>query len=316
MRSEFDFIQNIKNKYGLAKVGDDCAVLPKDDKTDMVVTTDMLVEDIDFRLDWTTPELLGAKTLAVSLSDIAAMGATPTWAMLSLGITKDIWNSDFVDRFYEGWFAMAEKFGVELVGGDTSKTPDKLVIDSIVSGEVGRNKVIFRSSARAGHSIFVSGTLGAAAGGLRLLEGGERLDEDVLTAKRNLILRQLNPQPKLVLANILQSRDLVSSMIDISDGFSSDLAHLCKASGVGATIENIPVDENLYAHFQNDEAMQMALHGGEDFELLFTVPHEKISDVNKLSVFCVGTTSTNIEIIEFIHAGKAEILEPKGYRHF
>jgi thiamine-monophosphate kinase len=122
-KSEFEFIENIRRRYNLSKIGDDCAVLPKDSKTDLVITTDLLVEDIDFRLEWTTPEFLGHKALAVSLSDVAAMGAKPVWAMLSIGIPELIWKTDFVEKFYEGWFAMANKFNVELVGGDVSKTP-------------------------------------------------------------------------------------------------------------------------------------------------------------------------------------------------
>lgn len=316
MPTEFQFIQNIKKKYGLKYVGDDCAVLPKDDKTDMVVTADMLVEDIDFRLDWTTPEFLGHKALAVSLSDIAAMGATPKWAMLSIGLSESLWNSDFADRFYEGWHALATEFNVELVGGDVSRTPDKIVIDSVVGGEVPKSEAVLRSTAKPGDAIFVSGTLGSAAGGLKILEGGERFDENGPDATRNLILRQLQPQPRLKLANTLQSQYLVSSMIDISDGFSSDLAHLCEASCVGATIDNVPVDENLHADFSIEDAFQLALHGGEDFELLFTVPQEKITEAEKLSVFRVGIISSNIEVIDLARGTKTTVLRPKGYRHF
>src|SRR5215203_4145744 len=115
MPSEFEFIRNIKEKYGLRNVGDDCAVLPKDSNTDLIITADMLVEDIDFRLDWTTPEMLGHKALAVSLSDIAAMGGTPKWAMLSIGIPADVWDGKFVDKFYTGWFALAREHKVELI---------------------------------------------------------------------------------------------------------------------------------------------------------------------------------------------------------
>ena len=148
MRSEFDFIQNIKQEYGLEHVGDDCAVLPKDSETDMVVTADMLVEDIDFRLEWTTPEALGHKALAVSLSDVAAMGAEPKWAMLSLGVPEQLWSSSFLDQFYEGWHTLAERYGVELIGGDVSRVPSKLVIDSVVGGETPKGRAIRRSGAR------------------------------------------------------------------------------------------------------------------------------------------------------------------------
>ncbi len=136
MMSEFEFIENIRRKFSVAKIGDDCAVLPKDSKTDLVITTYLLVEDIDFRLDWAKPEFIGHKALAVSLSDVAAMGAKPVWAMLSIGVPTQIWKTNFVEKFYDGWFSLAKKFDVELVGGDVSKTPDKIVIDSIVAGEV------------------------------------------------------------------------------------------------------------------------------------------------------------------------------------
>ena len=161
-RSEFDFIQNIKNKFLLGRVGDDCAVLPKNDKTDLLVTADMLVEEIDFRLAWTTPGLLGHKALAVSLSDIAAMGGQPVWAMISIGVPEKLWKTDFLDRFYDGWFALARQFNVELVGGDVSRTPDKVTIDSIVGGEVEKGRAVLRSSANPGDAIFVTGTLGGA----------------------------------------------------------------------------------------------------------------------------------------------------------
>src|SRR5262249_33585904 len=150
MISEFKFIQNIKKKYSLDKVGDDCAVLPKDDKTDMVITADMLVEDIDFRLGWVSPGDVGHKSLAVSLSDIAAMGGIPKWAMLSIAVPTDQWESSFLDRFYEGWHGLAKRFSIVLIGGDISRSPDKIVIDSIVGGEVPRGKAILRSGAKPG----------------------------------------------------------------------------------------------------------------------------------------------------------------------
>src|SRR5215204_3600852 len=142
MQNEFDLIRNIKSEYDLKFVGDDCAVLPKDSKIDLVITADMLVEDVDFRLKWTTPEFLGRKALAISLSDIAAMGAKPKWAMLSIGIPENVWRGKFVDRFFKGWFALANHHKVDLVGGDISRTPDRVTIDSIVAGEVRKGKAI------------------------------------------------------------------------------------------------------------------------------------------------------------------------------
>jgi thiamine-monophosphate kinase len=153
MKSEFDFIEKIRRRAQSASIGtgigDDCAVIPKDSKTDLVITADLLIEDVDFRLEWTTPELIGHKALVVSLSDAAAMGAKPVWAMLSIGIPEKIWKTDFVDEFYEGWFRLAKKFGVGLIGGDVSRTPDKIVIDSIVAGEAKKGKAVLRSGAKA-----------------------------------------------------------------------------------------------------------------------------------------------------------------------
>ena len=316
MKSEFEFIQNIKGKYSLNKIGDDCAVLPKDDKTDLVITADMLVEDIDFRLEWTTPEFLGHKALAVSLSDIAAMGAEPKWGMLSIAVPETLWTDDFVERLYDGWHNLAAEFSVELIGGDVSRSLGKLVIDSVAGGEVGGCEAVFRSTARPGETIFVSGTLGAAAGGLRLLEDGERFGENLTEVDKSLILRQLQPTPRVDLAKILQSRNLVSSMIDISDGFSSDLTRVCEASGLGAIVNNIPADGDLLARFSSAEAMPLALHGGEDFELLFTVPAEHLSEVRRLPVRAVGITSAKVGVIELMDGNRRSILEAKGYRHF
>src|SRR5687768_188077 len=270
MRSEFEFIRNIKEKYGLKRVGDDCAVLPKDSKTDLVVTADMLVEDVDFRLAWTTPELLGHKALAVSLSDIAAMGATPKWALLSIGVPESIWKGDFVDRFYHGWFEIAATHKVELIGGDVSRTPDKVVIDSVAAGEVATGRAVMRSGAKAGDSIFVTGSLGGAAAGLDLLEAGT-LYSKVRGKKGRLLERQLRPTPRIEIGKYLSSRSLASSMIDVSDGLGSDLYHMCHASGVGAIInlDDIPLDENLNQLTVVDRRA-FAIGGGEDFELLFT----------------------------------------------
>src|SRR4051812_44291896 len=134
MRGEFEFIEKIRKRartpFAKVGIGDDCAVLQTDSTHHLVITTDLLVEDIDFERDWVIPEYLGHKALAVSLSDIAAMGGTATWAMLSIGIPDDIWSTDFIDEFYRGWFQLAEQYSVPLIGGDVSRTPDKIVVDS------------------------------------------------------------------------------------------------------------------------------------------------------------------------------------------
>ncbi len=313
MRSEFDLINNFKKKYSLQSVGDDCAVLPKSDTHDLIITADMLVEDIDFRIHWTKAEYLGHKTLAVSLSDIAAMGGKPLWAMLSIAVPESLWNSGFLDEFYDGWHKLAAKFGVDLVGGDISRSPDKLMIDSIVGGEVPKGRAILRSTAKPGDLIYVSGSLGGAAGGLSLLETGK------VKEVSELILRQLRPGPRNDLAQQLSTQNIPTAMIDLSDGLSADLAHICSASGVGAKIyaDRIPIDQNLAeAAFDRKTALDLALNGGEDFELLFTANRSGESALAGMDVTCIGEITDKTGLAEIIDEQGTTQLEPNGFRHF
>jgi thiamine-monophosphate kinase len=317
MRSEFEFIHNIKKKYGLVHVGDDCAVLPKDAETDLLVTADMLVEDVDFRLEWTSPELLGAKALAVSLSDIAAMGGTPRWAMLSIGIPHAVWGSPFVDKLYEGWHTLAEHHKVEMIGGDVSRTPEKVVIDSVVLGEVGKGRAILRSGARAGDSIFVTGSLGGAAGGLLLLESGT-VYAGAAKWQQNLISRQIRPTARVDTGLAICGWEAATAMIDLSDGLSSDLAHICESSGVGARLDasEIPVDPDLDGlAMSRDQRLGLALNGGEDFELLFTVPGNAAlpDDIPALKI---GVITDDAGVLELLADGSITHLAPRGFKHF
>lgn len=320
MQSEFDFIEKVrrKNQFSSAKIGigDDCAVVSKDSKNDLVITTDLLVEDIDFRLKWTTPEFLGHKSLAVSLSDVAAMGAKPVWAMLSIGVPENLWKTGFIEKFYDGWFKLAEKYNVQLIGGDVSKTPDKLVIDSIVAGEIKKDKAILRSTTQVGDLIYVTGELGGAAAALKFLENGERYEN---SKQKNLLLHQLAPVPQTEIGQLLSKNNLATAMIDLSDGLSGDLAHLCRESRVGAVIyaDKIPVDKNISANFGDFSEI---LNGGEDFELLFTVNRKKISRLEKVlkshRISQIGFVTENVDKIKLIDDGKSEILEPESFRHF
>ncbi|PYS86933.1 MAG: thiamine-phosphate kinase [Acidobacteria bacterium] len=313
MKSEFQFINSIKDRFSLSEVGDDCAVLPKDKDSDLLISADLLVQDVDFRLEWSNPADIGHKSLAVSLSDIAAMGGTPLWGLLSLAVPKSLWNDDFLDNFYEGWHFLAKKHGVELVGGDISSTTGKFVIDSIVVGEVPKDRAIRRSGANPGDHIYVSGTLGGAAGGLRLLETSQ------IHPKLHLIEKQLRPAPQVELGKQLNALGIVTSMIDISDGLSSDLAHICRSSGVGASIniEKIPIDPNLAETFPDrDENLELAINGGEDFELLFTVSPEDADQLRSLDVVSIGTITEHTDILEIFQKGNTKELRPGGFRHF
>lgn len=317
--NEFDFIKNVKNRFGLELVGDDCAVLPKDLVSNLLITTDALVEDVDFRLDWTTPELVGHKALAVSLSDVAAMGGNPEWALLSIAVPEVLWNTKFLDQFYDGWHELARKHEVKLVGGDISRSPSKLFIDSTVGGSVARDKAVMRSGARPGDSIYVTGPLGAAAAGLRLLNENVRLSIGESDDRYSILMKQLRPEPHVEAGKQIGALGIASSMIDLSDGVSSDLAHICRASGVGAVINanDIPFDSGLIEIAGSINGMlNLALHGGEDFELLFTVPPEKIFMPELEDFFRIGEVTANIGAIELIRDGEAELLPPGGYRHF
>lgn len=315
MPKEFEFISQIKQKFSLDKIGDDCAVLPKNETHDMLITSDLIVEDIDFRRSWMIPEFLGHKALAVSLSDIAAMGGTPIYSMLSIGIPEDIWQTDFVDEFYEGYFKLAKLFDVELIGGDVSKTPDKIVIDSTVIGEVEKDKAILRSGAKVGDLIFVMNRLGGASAGLKLLESGEKLEN--VTGWRSALIRQ-QIMPNIFFAGS-KTKELITSMIDISDGLSSDLMHICKASQVGAKIfaDKIPLHDRLRGITKIfSEQLEFALHGGEDFVLLFTADSKKNFPVFFKGFHCIGEVTANVGMIELISDRKSTILQPKGYQHF
>jgi thiamine-monophosphate kinase len=211
-------------------------------------------------------------------------------------------------------------FGMQgLVGGDISRTPDKIVIDSIVCGEVPKGTAVLRSGARPGDSIYVTGEIGGAAAGLKLLESGKRCRYKSGPKIDSLLLRQLNPFPRVREGVHLRSKQITSAMIDLSDGISSDLAHLCAESGVGAIIysELLPIDHNLKRIFPSPgEQLELALNGGEDFELLFTSKSKKVALSKSAGYTRIGEITATAGIIALMHDGRSTILDPKGFRHF
>ncbi|HEV2884044.1 MAG TPA: thiamine-phosphate kinase [Pyrinomonadaceae bacterium] len=335
--NEFDFLKKLRelardraDSSGLIKgIGDDAAVLKSLAGSGFVVSTDLLVEGIDFRLETTFPSFLGHKSLAVSLSDLAAMGARPRWALLSVGVPKHVWESGFIDQFYSGFFELAERYGVTLVGGDLSRTSDKIVIDSIAIGTCQSDNAVCRSGAKPGDQLYVTGFLGDAAAGLRLLDRGARLHSEKITSADihsvdPLLLAQLRPEPRVGWGILLGEQRLATSMIDVSDGLSSDLNHLCDESDVGALVDAslIPIDR-LVTEICGRRALDplmLALHGGEDFELLFTVSPQ---DVSRLPARVDGSPITRIgEITEasqgvrILEGSRTWDLEPGGWEHF
>lgn len=288
-------------------IGDDCAVIAGAGGFDLLVTTDLLLEDIHFRRQWQDPDSLGHKALARSLSDIAAMGGTPHYAFLSLALPRGV-AGRWVDEFFAGMFRLADATGVTLAGGDTASSRSGVVADIIVIGEAPRGKAIMRSGARPGDAIWVSGDLGGAAAGLELLRKAKKL------ARRKEVLRPLfYPQPRLALGRLLSRRGLASAMIDLSDGLSIDLSRLCEASGVGARIDAEAIPRLPSTPFEK------ALHGGEDFELLFTVPPSHAKRVPK-QVGGVRLTRIGQVIrgrrLRLVRAGREDPLPVLGFQHF
>src|SRR5215216_2706558 len=335
MRSEFDFINTLHQRVAsssesiVAGIGDDAAVFRSAAGKETIITADLLVEDIDFRRTTTPPYLLGHKALAVSLSDIAVMGARPLWSLVSIGVPDDIWQTGFVERLYDGLLDLANRYGVQLIGGDTSRTTDNIVIDSIVTGECTAGTSVMRSGAHPGDQIFVTGSLGAAAAGLRLIERGAHLAEQNLDDEDSqkldyVLLRQLRPEPRVGWGMVLGEERLATSMIDLSDGLSSDLNHLCEASGVGAWIDSslLPVDDRVteLCGRRALDPLQLALHGGEDFELLFTVKPGDIARlprrVDGVEIKHVGEITNASEEVKISEGSRTWELKPGGWKHF
>lgn len=326
---EFGFIEKIraslkaKNPSVVLGVGDDAAILRPSPGHELVFTTDMLVEGRHFDFKWITPWQLGAKSMAVNISDCAAMGAKPTAAVVSLGIPKDYPLKD-LEAFYDGLQGWGEQYGVQIVGGDTVGS-DKLVVNIALLGEVESGKALRRSGAKAGDALFVTGTLGDSAAGLHtLLHPSEKGKETAAL----LVKQHLTPTPRFNLGRALSTKKLASSAIDISDGLSSEIHHLCEESGVGAEIheEALPVSASLthYCDENRLDPLGFVLNGGEDYELLFTVPLSRISEaVQKLpgetgvAVKSIGRMVPKAKGVTLItRKGERKALEAKGYDHF
>jgi thiamine-monophosphate kinase len=326
---EFTLINRIKSK-GLningdvvVGIGDDAAVLEFDRTSYQVITVDTLVEDVHFKKDWITPQQFGYKAAAVSLSDIAAMGATPTYALFSLMIPPDV-DANFVEKVYDGIYKLCSRYRVQVVGGNIARS-EKLIIDSILMGNVKRNRLLTRSGAKVGDVVAVTGNLGSAAGGLQILQ-----DLKVnLTAKEKKILTtaQLSPSPRIDEAQITASYG-ATAMIDLSDGLSSDLLHICNTSDVGVIIEAVKLPSigalRKIASQIGRETWEIAVSGGEDYELCFTVSQKSFDRVQRAVQKTTGTLVTRVgEIlskeegrwIEFPD-GKKAALHARGWKHF
>ena len=331
MPSESEIISRIKQRARsrddvLIGIGDDAAVLKNTSETDLLACCDLMIEGVHFRLDWTTPRMLGRKALAVNLSDIAAMGGVPKFAMISVALPHQC-SAEFVDELFGGIAELADQHGVSIIGGDTSSSRDSLFVDVSVIGECETGKAITRRGAKAGDKIYVSGSLGASALGLSLLKDGFRLDDskDRSDAKQQAIFSHLMPAPRLAIGRALCELGLATSMIDISDGLSTDLWHILYESHAGALIhaEAVPIAGSVVSLSrvtQGIDPLRLALDGGEDYELLFTVRPEREKELMALA----GTLGTRITAIGDIVGdtglsielnGAIESVERSGYEH-
>jgi thiamine-monophosphate kinase len=285
-----------------------------------------MVEGVHFRAEWTPPRLLGRKALAVNLSDVAAMGAVPKFAMMSIALPH--WcSSEFVDELFDGMLQLANASGVSIIGGDTSSSRDSLFIDVSVIGECESGKAVTRRGANIGDSIYVSGSLGASALGLSLLEDGFRLDDsqDVSDPRRPAVLKHLSPEPQLKLGRALGEAGLATAMIDVSDGLSTDLWHILDESCVGAIIHAaaIPVSEcvrSIASRTFGIDPLSLAVNGGEEYELLFTVRPENHDQVTALAEALGASVAAIGEIVgekrlNLERAGAIESLQRSGYEH-
>ncbi|MDU4464586.1 thiamine-phosphate kinase [Haemophilus parahaemolyticus] len=317
---EFDLIKRYFSRKSLQNgvilsVGDDCAITSIPSGYQLAITTDTLVEGTHF-LPSISPADLAYKSVAVNLSDLAAMGATPTW--MSLALTLPEIKEEWLAEFSQSLFAILDRYGVSLIGGDTSK--GSLSITLTAQGFLPENQGLFRHQAKVGDWIFVSGFLGDSAAGLDLLLQNRKIENE---SDRYFIQRHLNPTPRVELGLALRSFSCCA--LDVSDGLLADLEHILERSQVGAEIylENLPLSRHLCIQYEQTQAEKFALTGGEDYELCFTVSEEKREEMEQvlrlqgIKVTCIGKILPQTSGLNLLKNGeKVTLPEHCGFDHF
>lgn len=323
---EFGLIDRIRRRSPLPKrplligIGDDSAVFRPKKDTNILLTTDLLIEHIHFDLRYISFRQLGYKALAVNISDIAAMGGIPRYLVVSLAIPGELDIND-IDEFYKGIGTLAKRFGIKLAGGDTSASKKGIFISITLLGDVEPGIAIARSGARVGDSIIVTGSLGDSSAGLEILKKGEKTEKGYNYLKK----RHLMPIPRVDEGRVLATNKLATSMIDISDGLLSDISHILDESGVGAELflDKMPISASLRRYVARIGAspLRYALSGGEDYELLFTASKTSTQKVvnspllSKTGVSVIGRI-TKDKGIRWAGDYKIEEEALKGYDHF
>jgi len=302
-------------------IGDDAAVIrPSASGEFLVITTDMLLEGIDFRPEWTTPRRLGCKSIAVNISDLASMGARPLFFTVSLAVPADISRRWILD-FYDGLTDPAGARGARLIGGDLSHTTGGIAISITAIGESVNRRILYRSGGRAGDSLYVTGVLGRSAAGLQLLQSGCLRPRS--RARQEALRVHQSPESRCDAVQWLAQCGLVHCMMDLSDGLSADLPRMCAASKVGAEIRIADLPIFPQSRSWNCDPVELALHGGEDFELLFAVPASQCGLLEERypssfpRITRIGRMTPNFGEIRIIESGKrARRLLNRGYDHF
>ena len=287
-------------------IGDDAAVLRIPPGEDVLVTTDFSLENVHFRREWHSPEVVGWRCLTRGLSDIAAMGGEPRAAFLSLAVAGDV-PQKWVDGFVKGLMELGKKLGVPLAGGDTAQAVRGIQADIVVVGSVPKGQAVLRSGAQAGDGIYVTGELGGAAMALsRLMEG-----KAVGAAK----WAKFRPTARVGVGRWLREHRIPSAMIDVSDGLSTDLAHICEESRVGAEIEEQAIPRAEWRP-KKTVGLEFALHGGDEYELVFTSSRRVPTEVKGVPITRIGRIQTSREMKIVDAAGKSRRLKAGGWEHF
>jgi len=307
-------------------LGDDCAGYSGSTSKYQLVSTDALVENIHFKFSTISPEQLGQKAIAVNISDIAAMGGTPTRVLITLGISKKV-STSFLNKLYNGIYKTCALYDIELFGGDTVSSPKSFFINVTIIGEAKQGKLFTRNGAKKGDLIFTTGTLGDSSLGFKI--SSNKNWKCTQKSKKYLIKKHLVPTPRLKESQLLvRSNHKITSMIDISDGLAQDLSHICKQSGTGAIIYEEKLPKSLdFAKVCKENRLKplpFVLAGGEDYELLFTLPSDGVKKLSrqfekaKALVTHIGEMTESASKVSLLRQnGKREILHQfSGFNHF